>query len=210
MTKRQPNVDDLRWEVIRRHPDYRKDYEQFKQNPDAEGVSLGKWRCEAWELLWMEDPAVPWDESIHPDYNKPTCPVVGIHSACVKLRWGPPMEGYLPFFVDPRCSKRKILKKIEEMLDHWKGSHVIPKATDTVKKHLKELRLVDEMEAENSGPIIQWTFKNSFGSKYRSKMRTYARGKILIQDPFADVTREITPQEAQAYLYRHNLEESRK
>ncbi len=206
-TKRQPDVDDLRWEVIRRQQEYQLHFERFKKNPETEGQCCAKWSCKAFSLVRMEDPAVAWDESVEPFYNEPACPVVGVRSAPVTMHWGAPEKGFVYFKVDPTISKRQAKDKIEAMLDHYKESRGIPPATDTVIKHLKWLCFVDKVEEKRSPPTAD-TIRLVAGSG-QSKPETYARGKILLENPFADVTREITRDEAEAYLHDRNLRKAR-
>lgn len=64
LSEKRPNIDDLRWEILRRNDEFRTDYQRFKNGWEAKGNHKKPkyYSSSKWKIMNSADPSIPWHE----------------------------------------------------------------------------------------------------------------------------------------------------
>ncbi|MCF8051568.1 MAG: hypothetical protein K9L59_10050 [Desulfobacterales bacterium] len=121
----RPDIHDLYWEVVRRNPQYRKDYESLIQDPTAAkmAVKVGKVKYGStahylaccWNLGFMADPKLSWKAAD-----------IRIPGSETKIPAGPGNSGFLSSLSQPFISTtapKEQIEKQEALIDFVKETY---------------------------------------------------------------------------------------
>ena len=188
-----------------------------------------------WGVDWLADPSQSWEDTFMVTpvkkgtelriHRSPcaftlnaiaTSPVifqvgdgqdVDQHMIDLSLFTNKPREDYLQVNIDPTANLETIKKMIERFVLDWRNSHPErPPLRRKIKERIGWLKLVDLVEAKPSS-LTHNTFTTMFpnGQQHRSKMISYCKGKILIDDPHGDPLRSISDDKIRTYQIARDL-----
>lgn len=201
-----PNLDDLRWEIIRRSEKYREDYMNIGQSQLSAIEAAGVAR--KWGLREMMDPELPWDQTtitFPSGKTRTISPAAGsFHSknaVSLLLSDKQHLPGLAYLEIDPLASIADILVQTERMVKHYRkinfGSDRNP-GKAKIAERLNWLNVYDRVARKNASPTKR-TLSNLFKNS-RSDKRKFAKGSLLVSNPTDDPLRGITDADADAYL----------
>lgn len=224
MKKRQPDVNDLRWEIIRRNPDYRSDYEEFKNalkagSPKGPFKAAGRgfrfsgelegFFCQKWDLNRMHDPADSWEVAVidwptgekilNSPADKPRREEAAVTEILGFSNHETEIEkaggkDFMYFRVNPNASLDAITEQIRAAVSHHKKNAGIKKTKEKITERLFWIDLADRYGEKPA--------REQFKAD-RTLERQWASGRILIENPFDAPLRHVSQKEAEEYVKTH-------
>jgi len=98
--------------------------------------------------------------------------------------------------IDPWENLDSIKAKIGTLVEIYRKAINKPPPKQKITERIAWLEIVDAILAKNPKPTAK-TFR---GANRRVQMRRYAKGRLLIENPFLDPMRPITDKAAETYL----------